>query len=187
MPSRKPETVVYVPELISTHLRRTSKPTFKVGNLMVSEPTGMTISRRGEFESLFARGVDPWRYTSPYEQTKYEQTLSLLPPRVAERLNTPPPLKPALLPETVLFVSVAMLPPVLPTLLATPPPYWALLPETVLLVRVAMPRLCTPPPTLALLPETVLFVRVAVPPPLYTPPPAGTSPPVASPRSPWSR
>ena len=85
MPSRKPETVVYVPELISTHLRRTSKPTFKVGNLMVSEPTGMTISYRGEFESLFARGVDPWRYTSPYEQTKYEQTLSLLPPKRISR------------------------------------------------------------------------------------------------------
>ncbi|MBD2578570.1 glycosyltransferase [Oscillatoria sp. FACHB-1406] len=31
------------------------------------------------FETLFASRADPWKYTSPYEQTKYEQTLSLLP------------------------------------------------------------------------------------------------------------
>ena len=34
---------------------------------------------RHHFESLFASGPDPWSYTSPYEQTKYEQTLALLP------------------------------------------------------------------------------------------------------------
>jgi len=35
--------------------------------------------QRHQFESLFARGDDPWRYTSAYEQEKYERTLSLLP------------------------------------------------------------------------------------------------------------
>jgi peptidoglycan/xylan/chitin deacetylase (PgdA/CDA1 family) len=35
---------------------------------------------RSHFEALFAAGADPWRYTSPYEETKYEQTLALLPP-----------------------------------------------------------------------------------------------------------
>ncbi|HEY1120695.1 MAG TPA: polysaccharide deacetylase family protein, partial [Haloferula sp.] len=32
------------------------------------------------FEALFASGEDPWDYTNDYEQVKYEQTLSLLPP-----------------------------------------------------------------------------------------------------------
>jgi peptidoglycan/xylan/chitin deacetylase (PgdA/CDA1 family)/GT2 family glycosyltransferase len=32
------------------------------------------------FEQLFVSSTDPWKYTTPYEQTKYEQTLSLLPP-----------------------------------------------------------------------------------------------------------
>ncbi len=34
---------------------------------------------RHHFERLFSSGTNPWKYTSPYEQTKYEQTLSLLP------------------------------------------------------------------------------------------------------------
>jgi glycosyltransferase involved in cell wall biosynthesis/peptidoglycan/xylan/chitin deacetylase (PgdA/CDA1 family)/2-polyprenyl-3-methyl-5-hydroxy-6-metoxy-1,4-benzoquinol methylase len=34
---------------------------------------------RQHFESLFSSEPDPWKYTHPYEQTKYEQTLSLLP------------------------------------------------------------------------------------------------------------
>lgn len=33
---------------------------------------------RAFFERLFAAGADPWAYTSPYEQGKYDQTLSLL-------------------------------------------------------------------------------------------------------------
>jgi peptidoglycan/xylan/chitin deacetylase (PgdA/CDA1 family)/GT2 family glycosyltransferase/SAM-dependent methyltransferase len=38
-----------------------------------------TFYDRGHFETLFSRHADPWKYTSPYEQVKYEQTLSLLP------------------------------------------------------------------------------------------------------------
>jgi peptidoglycan/xylan/chitin deacetylase (PgdA/CDA1 family) len=34
---------------------------------------------RHRFEALFSAGADPWRYTSGYEQTKYSQTLELLP------------------------------------------------------------------------------------------------------------
>ncbi|HYG62806.1 MAG TPA: glycosyltransferase [Thermoanaerobaculia bacterium] len=33
---------------------------------------------RSHFEALFASGQDPWRYTSAYEATKYDQTLDLL-------------------------------------------------------------------------------------------------------------
>jgi peptidoglycan/xylan/chitin deacetylase (PgdA/CDA1 family)/2-polyprenyl-3-methyl-5-hydroxy-6-metoxy-1,4-benzoquinol methylase len=44
------------------------------------EPDAGTAWGRHHFESLFARGADPWRYSTPYERTKYEQTLSLIPP-----------------------------------------------------------------------------------------------------------
>ncbi|MEO8622923.1 MAG: trifunctional glycosyltransferase/class I SAM-dependent methyltransferase/polysaccharide deacetylase [bacterium] len=36
-------------------------------------------STRHDFESLFVRSADPWRYTTPYETRKYEQTLAILP------------------------------------------------------------------------------------------------------------
>ncbi len=43
---------------------------------------------RGYFEQLFASRADPWGYVTPYEQRKYEQTLSLLPPgRIARALE----------------------------------------------------------------------------------------------------
>ncbi len=38
-----------------------------------------SIFGRRHFEALFSRKPDPWKYTNPYEQTKYELTLSLLP------------------------------------------------------------------------------------------------------------
>jgi peptidoglycan/xylan/chitin deacetylase (PgdA/CDA1 family)/SAM-dependent methyltransferase len=40
---------------------------------------------RAYFETLFAAGPDPWSYTSPYEQGKYEQTLSLVEPPAPAR------------------------------------------------------------------------------------------------------
>ncbi|HET7584846.1 MAG TPA: glycosyltransferase [Gemmatimonadaceae bacterium] len=43
---------------------------------------------RAYFERLFATSEDPWSYISPYEQRKYEQTLSLLPRgRIARALE----------------------------------------------------------------------------------------------------
>ncbi|HYD85274.1 MAG TPA: polysaccharide deacetylase family protein, partial [Opitutus sp.] len=33
------------------------------------------------FEDLFHQNSNPWHYDTPYEQTKYDQTLALLPPR----------------------------------------------------------------------------------------------------------
>ena len=42
-------------------------------------------SVRHHFERLFAQGRDPWPYESAYEQTKYEQTLSLIPAARPER------------------------------------------------------------------------------------------------------
>ena len=53
------------------------------------EPSGRTRRRVGDaavrpydrasFESLFAASSDPWDYDNAYEQTKYEQTLALIP------------------------------------------------------------------------------------------------------------
>jgi len=34
---------------------------------------------RSEFEKLFQGRIDPWNYSSSYEQTKYERTLALIP------------------------------------------------------------------------------------------------------------
>ena len=41
-------------------------------------------ANRAFFEDLFAERPDPWDYTNPYEQTKYEQTLDLIPPGLIE-------------------------------------------------------------------------------------------------------
>jgi peptidoglycan/xylan/chitin deacetylase (PgdA/CDA1 family) len=40
-------------------------------------PVAAAASARATFEALFAARPDPWRYTSAYEQGKYEQTLAL--------------------------------------------------------------------------------------------------------------
>jgi peptidoglycan/xylan/chitin deacetylase (PgdA/CDA1 family) len=48
-------------------------------------PPTAASSVRHDFESLFARGADPWHYDSAYEQRKYEQTLSLVPRPPVER------------------------------------------------------------------------------------------------------
>jgi peptidoglycan/xylan/chitin deacetylase (PgdA/CDA1 family)/ubiquinone/menaquinone biosynthesis C-methylase UbiE len=43
---------------------------------------------RDHFEDLFSGKTDPWHYTSPYEQTRYKQTLSLVPKiRIAKALE----------------------------------------------------------------------------------------------------
>jgi peptidoglycan/xylan/chitin deacetylase (PgdA/CDA1 family) len=47
--------------------------------------TPPAAGQRHEFESLFARADDPWRYTSAYEQEKYERTLSVLPSKPVRR------------------------------------------------------------------------------------------------------
>ena len=71
---KEPEQVIYAPELIG----------YPSGNLCSSglrRWAGAKTRRWGRafFETLFSSGSDPWKYTSPYEQVKYEQSLSLLP------------------------------------------------------------------------------------------------------------
>lgn len=66
------ETAAYVPELILQSTPPYKPPTPSPARLAAA-------SDRSYFETLFATEPDPWKYTNPYEQTKYEQTLALLP------------------------------------------------------------------------------------------------------------
>ena len=49
----------------------------------LSSPT----DTRNRFEKFFKDRVDPWNYTSPYEQTKYERTLRLIPSTIQTALE----------------------------------------------------------------------------------------------------
>jgi peptidoglycan/xylan/chitin deacetylase (PgdA/CDA1 family) len=75
-----PSRIVHAPDLIM----RSGSP--RVGSeVAASRPRPAatvpgSASERSRFETIFATRPDPWRYTSAYEQTKYERTLSLLPP-----------------------------------------------------------------------------------------------------------
>ena len=52
-----------------------------------AETPAVVAYGRRHFEERFAAEPDPWRYESAYEQRKYEQTLSLLPPHVPRALE----------------------------------------------------------------------------------------------------
>ncbi|NJN00076.1 MAG: methyltransferase domain-containing protein, partial [Phormidesmis sp. RL_2_1] len=68
--------VVYAPELIdqSRFKLTPSEDPFKQQQVIRTN-----LNDRTYFEQLFASQPNPWKYTSEYEQVKYEQTLSLLP------------------------------------------------------------------------------------------------------------
>lgn len=73
----KPAHVVYTPELINApiELAATSQDPLSQQNLIRQAK----VYGREHFETLFATQPDPWKYTHPYEQIKYSQTLELLP------------------------------------------------------------------------------------------------------------
>jgi peptidoglycan/xylan/chitin deacetylase (PgdA/CDA1 family)/2-polyprenyl-3-methyl-5-hydroxy-6-metoxy-1,4-benzoquinol methylase len=81
--SEPPERVLYLPDLIYHPSRSAQIPVNDKNRSNVFAET--SFNNREYFEQLFARQPDPWKYTSPYEQTKYEQTLSLLPSGRIER------------------------------------------------------------------------------------------------------
>ena len=70
--NQEAKTVAYLPELIL----RSTQPYYPPA---ASPARSATTSDRSYFETLFATQPDPWKYTNSYEQTKYEQTLALLP------------------------------------------------------------------------------------------------------------
>jgi peptidoglycan/xylan/chitin deacetylase (PgdA/CDA1 family) len=70
---RRTKRVAYMPDLLWAGAQQPLVPP-------VAWPVAKTSAfGRHHFESLFAGGPNPWRYTSEYEARKYEQTLSLLP------------------------------------------------------------------------------------------------------------
>ena len=71
--------MVYAPDLIWRRLQRAQASITEAKNRGKVRPADTAVYGRSHFETLFATRPDPWRYTSPYEQTKYEQTLALLP------------------------------------------------------------------------------------------------------------
>ncbi len=72
-PKGKLSRVVYAPEsIVHSHFN----DTVEVRNDKADEPQRQYD--RHHFETLFSKSADPWKYTHPYEQTKYEQTLSLV-------------------------------------------------------------------------------------------------------------
>lgn len=76
-PNGAAHAVLYTPDLLWRPTR--SRPPAPA----VLDPASAVdpVYNREFFEALFASGPDPWGYTSSYEQTKYEQTLQLIPPR----------------------------------------------------------------------------------------------------------
>ncbi|MGH8065290.1 MAG: glycosyltransferase [Candidatus Entotheonellia bacterium] len=78
-PNGSPECVVYAPELIWRRLQPAQASITEGTKRGKVRRADTAVYGRSHFETLFATRPDPWRYTSPYEQTKYEQTLALLP------------------------------------------------------------------------------------------------------------
>jgi peptidoglycan/xylan/chitin deacetylase (PgdA/CDA1 family) len=70
--NRDSQSVAYLPELILRSTQPYEPPA-------PSPQRSATAYDRSHFETLFATKPDPWKYTNAYEQTKYEQTLELLP------------------------------------------------------------------------------------------------------------
>lgn len=71
-------TVTYAPDLLWEPATPLTLPT--------PEPADAG-ERRHAFEALFANRSDPWDYTTPYEQLKYEQTLALAGERAVSALE----------------------------------------------------------------------------------------------------
>ncbi len=77
--STKPAVpTVYLPDLMQKTASKRTQPDLDKG-LETGYRESVWQYGRDVFEGLFATQPDPWLYTSPYEQIKYEQTLSLLP------------------------------------------------------------------------------------------------------------
>ncbi|MGF1482213.1 MAG: SAM-dependent methyltransferase [Cyanophyceae cyanobacterium] len=79
--NQPPQQVLYAPELIA-QVSQPTKP--KPSQPLASPRNAAKIFGRDYFETLFANQADPWKYTEPYEEVKYQQTLELLPPTPIE-------------------------------------------------------------------------------------------------------
>ena len=78
--SENAEGILYSPEVITmAHEPGTGVDT--------TVQTKSSIYGRQHFETLFSTQPDPWKYTNPYEQTKYDFTFSLIPDGINSALE----------------------------------------------------------------------------------------------------
>lgn len=77
------QQVFYVPELMlpsSQQVHQDANSQSQRESASTTRTQAGTLYDRSYFEKTFAQGPTRWDYNNAYEQTKYEQTLSLLPP-----------------------------------------------------------------------------------------------------------
>jgi peptidoglycan/xylan/chitin deacetylase (PgdA/CDA1 family)/ubiquinone/menaquinone biosynthesis C-methylase UbiE len=79
-PCTNPSRVVYVPELIVRSSLQGQESIVGANTSEMEKSCDTPVFGHDYFEKVFAARPDPWKYTSPYEQKKYEQTLEMLPP-----------------------------------------------------------------------------------------------------------
>jgi peptidoglycan/xylan/chitin deacetylase (PgdA/CDA1 family) len=73
-------SVVYAPDLLCRLSQSAPASTTTPLRSGAAQPEQAVDNMMNYFDGVFAAKSDPWQYASPYEQTKYEQTLELLPP-----------------------------------------------------------------------------------------------------------
>jgi peptidoglycan/xylan/chitin deacetylase (PgdA/CDA1 family)/2-polyprenyl-3-methyl-5-hydroxy-6-metoxy-1,4-benzoquinol methylase len=87
-PSEGHARLVYAPDLIWQPFERMKGSATDTNASRVTRAPVVLPYDRGHFEMLFATQPDPWSNTSPYQQTKHEQILDMIPPiRVKQALE----------------------------------------------------------------------------------------------------
>jgi len=80
-----PKRVVYAPDFVCRSGRNGCASTTTPSDSSAELGDQNRSDLRRYFDRLFSARPDPWKYTSSYEQTKYEETLELLPRRPIRR------------------------------------------------------------------------------------------------------
>lgn len=75
----QPKHTIYMPEMICHPLQEEQPDTAEVNDGAITQEDSFVSDIHDYFDNIFAEKEDPWNYTSPYEQKKYEQTLAMLP------------------------------------------------------------------------------------------------------------
>ena len=79
-PSEDRPRLVYAPDLIWQPFGRMRGSATETSASRVIRAPVVPLYDRGHFERLFATQTDPWRNIIPYQQTKHDQILQLIPP-----------------------------------------------------------------------------------------------------------
>lgn len=75
----QPKHTIYMPEMICHPLQEKQPYTAEANDSAITQDDSLVSGSHDYFDNIFAEKEDPWNYTSPYEQKKYEQTLAMLP------------------------------------------------------------------------------------------------------------